>query len=403
MTVNTDPKLIDRLLSHRVVEAIDREALAKRLLSGERLRVKFGADPSSPDLHLGHAVALKKLREFQDLGHQVVFIIGDYTARIGDPSGKSKTRPQLTGAEVDANAKTYFEQVGKILDIEKIEIHYNSEWFAKMPFEEVIKLASMFTVARLTERDDFAKRLKEGTEVHLHELMYPMMQAYDSAMVKADVETGATDQRFNILAGRELQSKMGQNVQDCLFVGPLLVGTDGVKKMSKSLGNYVGLTDAPAEMFGKTMSIPDAVLWDWFRLTTDLDPAEIDEMQEACAHGKMNPRDAKMRLGREIVAQYHSAAAAQEAEDGFIAMFQKKEIPDEMPELVVADGASVVEVLVSAGLVASKGEGRRLIEGGGVKVGEAVVADSVAQVSFGAATSLVLQKGKRNFVRLVKA
>jgi tyrosyl-tRNA synthetase len=402
MTVITDPKKIDRVLERCVIEAVDRESLRAKLLSGRQLRIKFGADPSSADLHLGHAVCLRKLREFQELGHQVVFIVGDYTARIGDPSGKSKTRPQLTGEQVDANAKTYFEQAGKVLDVAKMEIHFNGEWFAKMSFADILALAAKFTVARMIERDDFDKRLKEGTDVHLHEIMYPMMQAYDSVAIKADVEIGGSDQRFNILAGRELQKKMGMAQQDCLFIGPLMLGTDGVHKMSKSLNNYVGLTDLPSEMFGKVMSVPDAMMWDWFMLATDVTGTEIAEMKLACERGEMNPRDAKMRLAREIIGLYHSAIEAEGAQSGFIAMFQKKEVPEEMPDVAVAEGETLMAVLVKAGLAASNGEARRTIEQGGVKLGGEVV------VEFGhrpdvPAEGLVLQKGKRHFVRLVKA
>lgn len=402
MTVITDPKRIDRVLERCVIEAVDRESLRAKLLSGRPLRIKFGADPSSADLHLGHAVCLRKLREFQELGHQVVFIVGDYTARIGDPSGKSKTRPQLTGEQVDANAKTYFEQAGKVLDVTKMEIHFNGEWFAKMSFAEILALAANFTVARMIERDDFDKRLKEGTDIHLHELMYPMMQAYDSVAVKADVEIGGSDQRFNILAGRELQKKSGMAPQDCLFLGPIMLGTDGVKKMSKSLGNYVGLTDLPSQMFGKVMSIPDALIWDWFAMATDVTGTEVAELKLACERGELNPRDAKMRLAREIIALYHSAIEAEGAQSAFIAMFQKKEVPEVMPEVPVAEGETLVAILVKAGLAASNGEARRTIEQGGVKIGgEAVTDINVAPVP--TEEGLVLQKGKRHFVRLVKA
>ena len=281
MSVSTDPKKIERLLSRCVVETVVAADLKKKLLSGKKLRIKLGADPTSPDLHLGHAVMLRKLREFQELGHQIVFIIGDYTARVGDPSGKSKTRPMLSEEDVEKNAQTYFEQAAKILDVKKMEIHRNGEWFAKMGFADVLKLVAQFTVARMIERDDFQKRLKEGTDIHLHELMYPAMQAYDSVMIRADVEIGGTDQRFNILAGRDLQRKMDQPEQDCMFLGPTLVGLDGTKKMSKSYGNYIGLLDSPEEMFGKTMSIPDALIWDWFALTTDVEAEEIVELRAA--------------------------------------------------------------------------------------------------------------------------
>ncbi|MDD5252033.1 MAG: tyrosine--tRNA ligase [Patescibacteria group bacterium] len=401
MSVNTDQQKIDSLLARHVVEAIAPDSLREKLTSGRQLRIKFGADPSSPDLHLGHAVGLKKLREFQELGHQVVFLIGDYTARIGDPSGKSKTRPMLTPEEIDANAKTYFEQAGKILDVEKLEIRRNSEWFADMTFEDVIRLASNFTVARMIERDDFANRLKEGSDIRLHEIMYPMMQAYDSVVLKADIEVGASDQKFNILAGRELQKKMGLPEQDCLFIGPILVGTDGEKKMSKSLGNYVGLTDAPQDMYGKTMSIPDAALWNWFELATDLSAEEIDEMRSACERGELNPRDAKMRLAREIVAEYHGAIAAADAEENFIATFQRKETPDDVTVVEMCAGRHpLVGILVAQGLATSKGEARRLIEQGGVKVRGEVVSDIQAEIELASGEEALIQKGKRFFLKL---
>jgi tyrosyl-tRNA synthetase len=400
MPVSTDPKKIEELLTRRVADAVVIDSLRKKLASGKVLRIKFGADPTSPDLHIGHAVPIKKLKEFQDLGHQVVFIIGDYTARIGDPSGKSKTRPMLTDEDVTNNAKTYFEQVGKILDLKKTEIHFNGEWFSKMGFSDLLHLAGQFTVARMIERDDFANRMREGSDVHMHELLYPMMQAYDSIMVDADVEIGATDQRFNILAGRDLQRKMGKPEQDCLFLGPLLVGTDGTKKMSKSLGNYVGLTDTADDMFGKVMSIPDAALWDWFALTTDLPHAEFHAMRDACQSGTMNPRDAKVRLAKEIITEYHSAADADAAEQNFINVFQKKEIPDDIAEVSVAGGErGLLDLLVETGLCASKSDARRQVEQGGVKLDGQVVTDVALMIAV-AQTQILIQKGKRHFVKI---
>ncbi len=400
MAVSTDRNKIDRLLSRRVAETIVADSLRKKLLSGKPLRVKFGADPTSPDLHLGHAVALGKLREFQDLGHKVVFIIGDYTAMIGDPTGKSKTRPILSEKEVKVNAKTYLAQVGKILDLKKTEVRKNSEWFAKMRMADVIRLASQFTVARMIERDDFSERMKGGTDIHLHELLYPAMQAYDSIMVGADVEVGATDQKFNILAGRDLQRKMGKPEQDVLLVGPILVGTDGAKKMSKSLGNYVGISEPSDDMYGKVMSIPDAIMWDWFALTTDLDQKEIADLRTSCEIGRMNPRDAKARLAREIVAMYHSANAAATAEQHFKNLFQKKETPDDVPSVATDAGErALVDLLVETKLASSKGEARRLIVQGGVKVAGAVVANPDATVRIGKEPMLI-QKGKRHFVHV---
>lgn len=394
MAISTDPNKIASVLGHRVERVVG--DLAARLASGKKLRIKLGADPSAPDLHLGHAVVLRKLREFQDLGHQVVFIVGDYTSMIGDPTGKSKTRPALTKKEADANAKTYLAQVGMILDLKKTDVRKNSEWLGKLKFADVLKLASQFTVARMIERDDFAKRLKEGVEVYMHELLYPMMQAQDSVAIEADVEIGGTDQMFNILAGRELQKKLGLPEQCCMFMGPLLVGTDGVKKMSKSLGNYVGLTDAPDEMFGKVMSVPDAVLRDWFALTTDVSKEEVEAM---LVSGK-NPRDAKIRLAKEIISQYHPAKAADAAEQNFIKVFQKKEVPDEVPELLLGAGErSLIDLLVEAKFATSKGEARRVIAEGGVHVAGAVVKDIAATVNVSKAP-VIIQKGKRHFVNV---
>lgn len=398
MAISTDKLKIDRLLTHRVDHVIG--DLAARLASGKKLRVKLGADPTSPDLHLGHAVALHKLREFQDLGHQVVFIIGDYTAMIGDPTGKSKTRPALTKKEVVANAKTYLAQAKKILSSKNLEVRMNGEWLGKLKFQDVLQLTAQFTVARMIERDDFAKRLKEGVEVHMHELLYPMMQAYDSVMIDADVEIGGTDQMFNILAGRELQKKLGKPEQSCLFVGPLLVGTDGVKKMSKSLGNYVGLTDAADDMFGKVMSTPDALIADWFALTTDVPKDEVAAM---LAGGK-NPRDAKIRLAKEIIVQYHSTKAADAAEQNFISTYRNKVVSDDLVETIhLTDSVDMqvfrplVTILVQTKLASSNSEARRLIEQGGIRVDGVVVKDVSAQVEI-AKKKVRIQKGKHTFI-----
>jgi len=330
-----------------------------------------------------------------------VLIIGDYTTKVGDPSGRSATRPMLTDNEIEANAKTYQAQAGKILDLEKTEIRRNSEWFGKMSFADIIGLASQFTVARMIEREDFAARLKARTEIHMHELLYPMMQAYDSVIVEADVEIGATDQTFNILAGRDLQRKMGKPEQAAMFLGPILVGTDGTRKMSKSYGNYVGLADTPADMYGKVMSIPDSALWDWFALCTYISQDEGDAMRDACKKGTMNPRDAKMRLAREIVTLYHSAEDATVAEAAFVKQFQKKELPNDIAEHVTEGGdRSLVDLLVETGLAESKSDAKRTIEQGGVKVKGEVVTDVATTVAVSAQPALI-QKGKRGFVYVV--
>lgn len=385
------------LFGRSVADVVVREHLVGRLKKGEKLRVKIGMDPTAPDLHLGHAVALRLLRRFQDAGHTVVFIIGDATAMIGDPSGKSKTRPQLEKKEIEANAKTYFAQVGTILDVKKAEIRRNSEWLGKLSFADVVRLAGKFTVARLLERDDFSKRLKAGVDISAHELLYPMMQAYDSVAIEADVEVGGTDQTFNMLAGRELQKKMELPEQDVITV-PLLVGTDGVHKMSKSLGNYIGLTDAPEEMYGKTMTVPDAALVSWFRLATELPEEDIAHIEQAVASGE-NPRDHKMRLAREIVRMVHGTAAAQKAEAAFVSVFQKHETPADVPEVrAKAKKLPLAELLVAAKLAASKSEARRLVEQKGIKVDGAVAMDPAAEIAL-PKDGVLLQKGKRHFIR----
>src|SRR5688572_7111082 len=328
-TTDLDAK-IARLLTHQVADVIVRESLEKKLRSGKKLRIKLGADPSRPDLHIGHAVVLRKLREFQDLGHKVIFLIGDFTAKIGDPTGKSKTRPMLSDKEIKANAKTYLAQVGKVLDVKKADVRFNSEWLGKMKAADFVSLCASFTVARVIERDDFSKRLKSGTDVHMHELLYPMLQAQDSIDLKADVEIGATDQTFNMLAGRALMSKKEMIPQDVMTT-TLLVGTDGKEKMSKSLGNYIGIMDSADEMFGKTMSIPDFALDNWLELAADYTKEEIEAEKRKMFKG-VNPRDIKMALAKRIVALYHGPKAADAAAAEFEARFQKGAMPTDMKE-----------------------------------------------------------------------
>jgi tyrosyl-tRNA synthetase len=399
--VTTDTIAIEHLLTHQVTEVISKEELRDRLMSGRVLRIKLGADPTSPDLHLGHAVVLRKLREFQDLGHTVILIIGDYTALVGDPSGKSKTRPMLTQEEIDINAQTYLNQVGKILDLSKTEIHRNSEWLGTITMAELIKLASKFTVARLIERDDFANRLNEGIDVSMHELLYPMMQAYDSVMINADVEIGGTDQKFNNLAGRELQKKMNQTPQNVMLC-PILVGLDGEKKMSKSLHNYIGIDEAPAEMYGKAMSIPDTAIEEYFALATNITADKISAIVSDMNNGSLNPRDAKMQLARDIVRQYHGDSAVGPAEERFISMFQKKEIPDDILEISLdVPEMLLIDILVAAEFAKSKSEARQLIEQGGVKVDNEVIEDVQKSISL-SSHPVLIQKGKRFFVKVKK-
>lgn len=370
----------DNLLTRGVEDVIVKEHLRAALDSGKKLRIKFGADPTAADLHLGHAVVLRKLKEFQDAGHQVVLIIGDYTAKIGDPSGRSKTRPPLTDKEIKVNAKSYFKQIGKILNVRKTEIRYNSEWLKKMKFADLISLMSKFTTQRILERDDFTKRIKEGIEVYTHELVYPMMQAYDSIVIKADVEVGGTDQRFNMLAGRDLQRHMGLPEQDVITI-PLLVGTDGEKKMSKSLGNYIGITEAPTMMFGKVMSIPDKLIEQYYKLCTGQERAAAD------------PREAKLSLAKIIVVQYHGEKEAQKAEQEFIRVVSHGEAPADRPKRKDLGGMPRLEGLVKSGVAQSKSEARRLIEQGGYSEDGKVITDTNGVIPSG----ITIKIGKRHY------
>lgn len=387
---------ISRLLRHRVDEVIVRDSLESRLKSGRKLRIKLGADPSRPDLHLGHAVVLGKLKEFQQLGHQVVFIIGDFTAKIGDPTGKSKTRPMLSDEEIKKNAETYFRQVGRVIDMSKCEIRYNSEWLSGMTAANFIDLASKFTVARILERDDFTNRFRNNSDIYIHELLYPMLQAYDSIILRADVEIGATDQKFNMLAGRDLARRVGTLEQDVITCS-ILVGTDGVRKMSKSLDNYIGLDDSADDMFGKTMSIPDTALVNWMELATDYDQALIDLEKANLASG-INPRDVKMRLAYRIVAMYHGEEAAARAQQEFVGRFQNKHVPTEIPEKIVVNGQSAVAVCAEL-FALSKSEARRIIEQGGIRFDGVTVGDPMSPVHI-PDEGIVVNKGKLHFVRI---
>jgi tyrosyl-tRNA synthetase len=382
-----------------------KEELEQRLASGKRLRVKLGMDPTAPDLTLGHTVVLRKLRQFQDLGHKAILIISDYTAMIGDPSGRSKTRPILTKDDVDRNAKTYLEQAGKVLDLseDRLEVRPNSEWLTPLTFADVIKLMSQMTVARMLERDTFAKRQAEGKEVYLHELLYPLMQARDSVAIESDVELGGTDQTFNNLCGRDLQRDAGQPPQ-IVMVTPLLVGTDGKEKMSKSLGNYVAVTDPPNEMFGKLMSIPDRLMRNYFELLTDV-PTE--EMIRLTNTSQCNPRDSKEKLAKTIVTQYHSAEAADAAAVEFRRLFcgGGSGLPDEIPEIMVpadkvSEGKMVpVDLITHCKFESSRSEARRLVAQGGVRFNGQVIQDPNAPIAVKSGD--ILQRGKRRFIRLV--
>ncbi len=389
------------LLAPNCVDLFTREQLLDKLDEGRPLRIKYGADPSAPDLHLGHSIPLRKLKQFQNLGHQVIFIIGDFTGRIGDPSGRTKTRPMLSDEEIKENAQTYVEQVGQILDTDHCEIVYNSSWFSDMTTTELLDLASQYSVARMLERDDFALRLKNEVSITVLELLYPLIQAYDSVAVKADVELGGTDQLFNFLVGRDIMRSYGQEPQVVMTL-PLLVGTDGKQKMSKSLGNYVGITEPPGEMFGKLMSIPDQVMPDYYRLLLEKPPAEVQQLQEALDSGSLHPRSAKADLAEAVVAMYHSPDAAINAREEFDRVFAAGEQPSEMPELPVSAGAresvSIVDLVLDAEFAASRAEARRLVRQKAVSINDEVITDEMAEVEV--TSGDVLRVGKRRFARI---
>ena len=380
-------------------ELLIESELVEKLKSGRPLRVKAGFDPTAPDLHLGHTVLLSKLKQLQDLGHHVVFLIGDFTGMIGDPSGKNATRPPLTREEIAQNARTYGEQVFKVLDPARTEVKFNSEWMGAQTAADLIRLASTYTVARMLERDDFAKRYKGGQPIAIHEFLYPLVQGYDSVALKADLELGGTDQKFNLLMGRELQKHFGQPPQ-CILTMPLLEGTDGVNKMSKSLGNYVGINDRPAEIFGKLMSISDTLMWRYIELLSFATPREVAAKRAAVRRGG-NPRDVKVDLAKEIVGRFHGPTAADEALADFEARFTRDEIPADIPEVSLAaqgDGLAIAQVLKQAGLCASVSDAQRLIEQGGVKVNREKVNDRSLKLDRG--EQAVVQVGKRKYARV---
>lgn len=370
---------------------------------GKPLKVKLGLDPSAPDIHIGHTVILNKLRQFQELGHIVQLVIGDFTGRIGDPSGKSETRKQLSEAEVKANAQTYAEQLFKVLDRDKTEVRFNSEWLASLDFAAVVELAAKTTVARMLERDDFAKRYHSGQAISVHEFFYPLMQGYDSVALQSDIETGGTDQTFNLLMGRQLQSQYGQEEQVILTM-PLLEGLDGVKKMSKSLGNYIGIDEPAQEMYGKAMSVPDELMLKYFELVTDLTLEELDRLRAGLKEGSIHPRDAKMMLAGRLVQMYHGQEAAAEAEAHFRRVFQQRELPEEIPEKEIPDSELeegklwIVQLLSSLGLVSSNGEARRMVKQGAVKIDGDKISDQDARITVN--DGMVIQVGKRKFARV---
>ncbi|MEJ7623881.1 MAG: tyrosine--tRNA ligase [Pyrinomonadaceae bacterium] len=390
-------------LKKGTVEVIREEDLRKKLERAEKtgrpLRVKLGLDPTAPDIHLGHTVVIRKLKAFQDLGHTVIFLIGDFTGTIGDPSGKNVTRPPLSRDEIDANAETYKRQMFKLLDRDKTELRFNGEWMDKFTAADFVKLTAKTTVKQILERDDFTKRMNEEKPISLHELLYPLVQGYDSVALNADVELGGTDQKFNLLMGRNLQREFGQEPQ-VIITTPLLEGLDGVQKMSKSLGNYIGIDEPANEMFGKVMSISDELMWKYYELLTDFSISEISNLKSQIVAGE-NPRNVKVNLAKLIIADFHSSEAAITAENEFVRRFVQKEIPDEIQEKVFPAGKYLLaQLLVDTGLTASKGEARRLIEQGGVRIGNEKATSASTDVAIGP-EPVVVQVGKRRFLRIV--
>ena len=404
VTISPD---ISHLLRRGVAEIIVEEEIVELLRSGKKLRLKEGFDPSFPDIHLGHMVTLKKLRQFQELGHQVVVIVGDWTAQIGDPSGASATRPMLSAEQVQANAETYMKQFFKLVDRKRTEVRWQSEWFGKFTLADIIQLTSKFTIAQLMAREDFATRYNAGRPIAMTELLYPLLQAYDSVAVHADVEFGGTDQKFNLLVGRELQSMVGQSPQQ-IFLVPILIGTDGSQKMSKSLGNYIGIAEPPSEIYGKVMSIPDSLILQYFELVTEVPDKELEEFRQGLKDETINPMTLKKRLARELVTQLYSQQAASEAEEHFVKVFQKGEVPEEIPEyrLSFSELASqptepwnidLSRLLVAIGLVKSRSEAHRLIEQGGAEVDGEKVTNYITPVKSGS----IIKVGKRRFAKVI--
>lgn len=392
------------VIKEGTVEIIPEEELQKKIESSIKkkkpLRIKLGCDPSRPDLHIGHSVVLNKLRQFQELGHKAILIVGDYTAMVGDPTGKKKARPQLTFEETREYGKTYFEQAGKILDIGKAEILYNSEWLSKLDLKNLINLLSKFTVQRILERDDFTNRLKDQIEISMHELLYPVMQGYDSYAIDADIELGGTDQKFNNLVGRDVQKRFGKE-QQVVITMPLIEGTDGVEKMSKSLDNAIGITDEPKDIFGKTMSIPDILIYKYFELCTKIKGEELRKIKESLENGEANPRDMKRKLGYELVKIYYDEEKAEKTIEEFDKIFIKKELPDEIPEIKISEEKmKLVEFLTSSELAESNSNARRLIEQGAVSIDGERITDINSVTDF--RNGMIFKVGKRKFLKVVK-
>ncbi len=393
------------LIKRGAFEIIPEDELVKKieksLKNGQALNIKLGCDPSRPDLHIGHSVVLRKLAQFQSLGHQAILIIGDFTGMIGDPSGRNVTRPALTLEETRINGKSYWEQASKILDKDKTRIVYNSEWLGKMTFEDVIKLASKYTVARMIERDDFTKRFKAGEPISVHEFLYPLAQAMDSVAIESDVELGGTDQKFNLLVGRDIQREFGIEPQIILTM-PLIVGTDGVEKMSKSYNNYIGISESPKEIYGKTLSIPDLLIYNYYELATNISNDELKKIKEQLNDQNVNPRDLKRRLARILVEMYHSKEAAIEAEEEFDKIFIKKEIPDDIPEFKLNNDSKelgILDLILKVNFAPSKGEARRLVTQGGVTLDGEKIEDITATIKI--KKESILRVGKRKFIKII--
>jgi tyrosyl-tRNA synthetase len=409
MTTETKFKPVDEQLAYLkkgvseiVPEPELRAKLEKSRKTGKPLRVKLGVDPTAPDIHLGHTVVIRKLKHFQEMGHTAVFLIGDFTAMVGDPTGQSETRPPLTKEQVTANAETYLEQVFRILDREKTEVRYNSEWLDKLSSYDIVRLCAKYRVARMLEREDFRKRLSEQQPISVHEFLYPLLVAYDSVVLEADVELGATEQKFNLLIGREIQREYNQEQQVAVMM-PILVGLDGQRKMSKSLGNYVGITEAPQEMFGKMMSIPDELMWSYYELVTDRTPPEIAALKQEVISGALHPMDAKMRLAEEVVSGFHGADAARKAAENFQRVFRDRQAPAEAPIQKVPLGPPkrLTTFLVELNLSPSKSEAERLIKQRGVEIDEVCVDDVRKEIDLTKPAQFLLRAGKKKFLRIV--
>lgn len=398
-SVKEQMKIINRGTSEIIPEEELVKKLEKSFQSGKPLNIKLGCDPTRPDLHLGHSVVLRKLAQFQQLGHQAILIIGDFTALIGDPSGRNTTRPPLTEEDIAENAKSYFEQAYKILDKEKTKIVYNSEWLGKMDFADVIKLASKYTVARMMERDDFTNRFKDGVPISMHEILYPLAQAMDSVAIESDVELGGTDQKFNLLVGRDIQRE-NEMAPQVILTMPILVGTDGVEKMSKSYDNYIGINDSPKDIYGRTLSIPDNIILNYYEVATDVSLDELAEIKLSLEDGSGNPRNIKRKLARILVEMYHSKDAALKAEEEFDNIFINKGIPEDIPEFKFDVGEmTIIDLIAHVNFAPSKGEARRLIQQGGVSIDGEKVTDLFQEITFD--SEKILKVGKRKFMKLL--